>query len=74
MSTACVDQELIDKVRRGIVFSKHIEIAVLLLNNIIDIKIDSITKKEQSISNCPYIVNNIIEDQELYCFFGYKDY
>jgi hypothetical protein len=43
MSIACVDQELIEEVKRRVAFSKHIEITVLSLNDVIDVKIDSIT-------------------------------
>jgi hypothetical protein len=74
MSIACVDQELIEEVKRGVAFSKHIEITVLSLNDVIDVKIDGITKRGRSISNCPYTVNDIIEDQGLNCFFGHKDH
>jgi hypothetical protein len=74
MSIACVDQELIEEVKRGVAFSKHIEITVLSLNDVIDVKIDGITKRGRSISNCPYTVNDIIEDQGLHCFFGHKDH
>jgi hypothetical protein len=74
MSIACVDQELIEEVKRGVAFSKHIEITVLSLNDVIDVKIDGITKRGRSISNCPYMVNDIIEDQGLNCFFGHKDH
>ena len=74
MSIPCVDQELINAVKCGVAYSRHIEVSVRSLNDVIDFKIDGVTKRGRSISNCPYIVNDIIEDQGLHCFFGHKDH
>jgi hypothetical protein len=73
-SVPCVDQELFDNIKYGAAYSKLIKINIRSLDDLIDIKIDGVTKRARSISNCPYIVNDIIEDQGLHCFFGRKDH
>ena len=73
-SLPCVDQELLEEVKYGVAYSRCIKVSVRSLNDIIDVKVDGITKRARSISNCPYRVNDIIEDQGLHCFFGHKDH
>ena len=70
----CVNRQLYEEARRGIAFSRYIEFSVTSLSNGIDVKIDGITKMVQSISNCPYKLQTLIEDQGLNCVFGYRDY
>ena len=72
-SLPCVDQELFKEIKDGLVFSKYIETTVMSLDNVIDIKIDG-TIRGRSISNCPYIINDIITDQGLRNSFGNKDH
>jgi hypothetical protein len=72
-SIPCVDQELFKEIKDGLAFSKCIETTVLSLDNVIDIKVDGIIRG-RSISNCPYIVNDIITDQGLHRSFGNKDH
>ena len=40
----------------------------------IDIKIDGITEKEKSISNCPYKLSELVFDQGLHLVFGRPDH
>ena len=44
------------------------------LSDGIDVKIDGITKMVRSISNCPYKLQTLIEDQGLDCVFGHRDH
>ena len=71
-SLPCVDQELLEEVKYGVAYSRCIKVSIRSLNDIIDVKVDGITKRVRSISNCPYRVNDIIEDQGLHCFLGTK--
>jgi hypothetical protein len=70
----CVNQQLYEEARRGIAFSRYIEISVTSLSDEIDVKIDGITKIGRSISNCPYRLQTLIEDQGLDCVFGHRDH
>jgi hypothetical protein len=74
ISIPCVDYELLEDVKNGVAYSRCLDIKVSSLGDMIDVKIDGITKRARSISNCPYIVKDIIRDQGLHCFFGHKDY
>jgi len=73
-SIPCVSQQLHDKAGRGISFSRCIKMSVPTVQHSIDIKIDRITSTSQRISNCPYRVQHLIEDQRLNCVFGDKDH
>jgi hypothetical protein len=73
-SISCVDRELLDEVRQHIAFSKYLSFTVMSLEDIIDVRVDMITQTSQSISNCPYIVQTLIEDQGLQCKFGHRDH
>jgi hypothetical protein len=70
----CVNRQLYEEARRGIAFSRYIEISVTSLSDEVDVKIDGITKIGRSISNCPYRLQTLIEDQGLDCVFGHRDH
>lgn len=70
----CVNRQLYEEARRGIAFSRYIEFSVTSLSDKIDVKIDGITKISRSISNCPYKLQSLIEDQGLDCVFGHRDH
>ena len=74
MSIPCIDLELLEDVKDGRSYSRPIEINIRSLGDVIDAKVDGITKRARSISNCPYIVRDIIKDQGLHCFFGHKNH
>jgi hypothetical protein len=38
----------------------------------IDVRINGLTTTSRRISNCPYEVQQLIEDQDLHCVFGNK--
>lgn len=70
----CVNKQLYEEARRGIAFSRYIEISVMSLSDEIDVRINRITKNSRSISNCPYKLQTLIEDQRLDCVFEYRDH
>ncbi|MAD85477.1 MAG: hypothetical protein CL912_21150 [Deltaproteobacteria bacterium] len=73
-SVPCVSQQLHDEAGRGIAFSRCIEMSVPTLAHSLDVKIDGITSTSQRISNCPYRLQHLIEDEGLNCVFGNKDH
>lgn len=73
-SMPCVDQELLDELRRGVAYSRRIDVSVHSLDDVINIRVDGITTRVRSISNCPYTISDIIEDQGLHCIFGHRDH
>ena len=73
-SMSCVDQDLLDELRRGVAYSRRIDIKVCSLNDVIDIRLDGITTRVRSISNCPYKISDMIKDQALDCSFGHRDH
>ncbi|KAH0545344.1 hypothetical protein FGG08_000643 [Glutinoglossum americanum] len=70
----CVNRQLYGETKRGIAFSRYIEFSAASLSDEIDVKIDGITEIGQSISNCPYMLQTLIEDQGLDCVFGHRDH
>jgi hypothetical protein len=62
MSIPYIDFELLEDIKDGRLYSRPIEINIRSLSNIIDTKVDGITKRAWSISNYPYIVRDIIKD------------
>ncbi|KAI9763378.1 MAG: hypothetical protein M1840_000570 [Geoglossum simile] len=70
----CVNRQLYEEARRGVAFSRYIEFSLVSLSDEIDVQIDGITKASRSISNCPYRLRNLIEDQGLNCVFGHRDH
>jgi hypothetical protein len=70
----CIDLELLEVIKGGAAYSRNMEIDTHSLSDVIDVKVDGITKRARSISNCPYTVSDIIEDQRLHSFFGRRDH
>ena len=72
---SCVDDQLFGEViRNNEAFSRQITFSVLSMQHSIDIKVDGITRRGRSISNCPYVLHTLIEDQGLHCIFGHMDH
>jgi hypothetical protein len=70
---SCVDEESYKSLELGSCFSRNISFKVMSLADCIDIKIDGITARARSISNCPYKIQTMIEDEELDCVFGSRN-
>lgn len=73
-SIPCINRQLYDEAGRGIAFSRCIEMSVSTLQHSIDVKIDGITSTSRRISNCPYRIQQLVEDEGLHCVFGNKDH
>jgi len=69
-SVPCINTEIYQMIEGGAPFAREITFSVLSLDDVIDIKIDGITKRARSISNCPYQMRTLIKDQGLDCVFG----
>jgi hypothetical protein len=69
-----VNRQVYDEAARGIAFSRYIRFSVVSLSDEVDIKINGITEQARSISNCPYKIQTLVEDQGLSCVFGHRDY
>jgi hypothetical protein len=67
---SCFDENLYRSLECGSSFSRSIAFTVTSLEECIDIKIAGITGRPRSISNCPYKIETLIEDQGLDCVFG----
>ena len=73
--TRCINRQLYDEVvRNGEEFSRSITFSVRSLEESIDVKVNGITRKQESISNCPYTIEALIRDQGLHCVFGHRDH
>lgn len=66
----CVNEDSYSSVEMGKQFSCPISFMVTSLEDFIDVKIDGITQRGRSISNCPYKVSTLIHDQGLDLVFG----
>ncbi len=73
-SIPCINRQLCSEASRGIAFSRCIEMSLPSLQHSLDVKIDGITRVSQRISNCPYKIQQLVEDQGLHCVFGNKDH
>ena len=73
-SILCVTRQVYEQAQQGLAFSRHIEFIVCSLKDSIDVKLHGITRRAISISNCPYILQTLIEDQRLHCVFGDRDH
>jgi hypothetical protein len=74
-SIPCVDTQVYEDVKEGAVFLRCIDLVVSSFEDTIDIKFhDMFQRGPQSISNCPYKVSALIQDQGLFCMFGHKDH
>jgi hypothetical protein len=69
----CLDNESASLIEQGLPFSRAVMFKVVSLEDSIDIKIDGITQRARSISNCPYKIETLIKDQRLDCVFGSRN-
>lgn len=67
-----IGADMLIDIEAGRPFSKTIVFKVRSLKDSIDIKLDGIVSRQRSISNCPYMVETLIEDQGLNCIFGQR--
>ena len=70
---SCVDEDSYKSLECGYSFSRNITFKVTSLEECIDIKIDGITRRARSISNCPYKIETMVEDEGLDCVFGSRN-
>jgi len=66
----CVTEQSYRAIDCGAAFSQGIVFKVSSLQALVDIKIDGLTKRARSISNCPYMIETLIKDQGLHYTFG----
>lgn len=66
----CADDESYKAIECGAPFLRDVVFKVRSLEDFIDIKIDGITRRARSISNCPYKIETLIKDQGLDNYFG----
>ncbi|KAH8787540.1 acyl transferase/acyl hydrolase/lysophospholipase, partial [Hyaloscypha sp. PMI_1271] len=67
-----IDDESYNAIEGGAAYCRNVTFNVISLDDLIDIKIDGISKRARSISNCPYKVQTLIRDQGLDCVFGHR--
>jgi hypothetical protein len=53
---------------------KVLEVQVSAMDTALDVRLKDDLMGEQSISNCPYKVEKLVEDQGLDCSFGRRDH
>lgn len=70
----CIDQVSYRKIQHGEGFSTPVEFHVPSMNEQVDIKIDGLTHRARSISNCPYKLSDLVFDQGLHQIFGRPDH
>ncbi len=70
----CVDRQVYEAVKRGQAFCRPVEFNIASLADAVDIKIDGIISRARSISNCPYILQTLIDDQGLNRIFGHMNH
>jgi len=68
----CIDEASYEAIENGHPFSRPVVLRVKSLESAIDIKMDGITSRARSISNCPYQVKTLIKDERLDCVFGHR--
>ena len=73
-SIPCVNKQIQVEAEQGVEFSRYIELILFSLHDRIKIKIGGITTNATYISNCPYRLQQVIEDQGLNCRFGHRDH
>jgi hypothetical protein len=58
----CVNDDLCVAIENGAPFWRDVSFQVLSIDESIDIKIDGITRRARSISNCPYKIETLVKD------------
>ncbi len=69
-----VDVAVVDDVNNRRPFRKPVEFDASNLKDLINISIAGITTSPRNISNCPYILADLVRDQGLECVFGREDH
>lgn len=70
----CVDQVSYTKIQHGEPFCTPVEFSISSMDDLVDVKVDGITQRARSISNCPYKLLDLVKDQGLHCVFGRPDH
>jgi hypothetical protein len=68
-----VTSAVISRCRKGRDFSRILEMEVSSLSSVLDVRIYGTALTDENISNCPYELQKLIQDQGLDCVFGRKD-
>jgi hypothetical protein len=68
----CVNARTYEEIESGQPFSVSVTFRVHTLQDLIDIKLEKLTQRPRSISNCPYCTETLISDQGLDQEFGYR--
>ena len=66
----CWCDELSDAIEQEVSYQRDIEFKITSFEEFIDIKLDGITQRPMSISNCPYKIETLVKDQGLDQPFG----
>jgi hypothetical protein len=70
----CVDQVSYTKIQHGEPFYTPVEFCISSMSDLVDVKIDGVTQRARSISNCPYKLLDLVKDQGLHRVFGRPDH
>ena len=68
----CLKDQNYRDIEFGKPFSLPVSFKVHSLQDFVDIKLERITRRARSISNCPYKISTLLSDQGLDQFFGYS--
>jgi hypothetical protein len=69
----CIDEVSYNLIDCGGAFCRNVSFKVVSLDDSVDIKIDGLTRRARSISNCPYKINTIVQDEGLDYVFGSRN-
>jgi hypothetical protein len=69
-----VTPTILARCRSGDPFSKLFEVQVSAMDTVVDVRLDDNLMGEHNISNCPYKVERLVEEQGLDCAFGRRDH
>lgn len=70
---ACMDDEMYQAIIcDGKPYCRPIVFNVMSMEDSIDIKIEGLTARARSISNCPYKIQTLVEDEGVDCVFGHR--
>lgn len=70
----CVDQVSYTRIQHGEPFCTPVEFCISSMSDLVDVKIDGVTQRARSISNCPYKLLDLVKDQGLHRVFGRPDH
>lgn len=75
LTMPALDSDLRAEVRAGGAFVRNFEVEIISPDSIIEVQIDSlISDNRPNISNCPYRLGTLIQDQGLNSAFGHNDH